>query len=132
MHWSRISPSLIEPFKVPHSYHLLLCSKRPLTYSGNIKENEMIKNIMKRQVVFIWLSFRMVIFVLFLRKGLLHLLYSFLCYFFMEENVQTYIKGKTVRCSRSQMFLKIALLKNFAVLPREHMHWRLFLIKWQA
>ena len=82
----------------------------------------MIKNIMKRQVFFIWLSFRMVFFVLFLREGLLHLLHRFLCDFFMEKNVQTYIKGRTIRCSRLQMFLKIAALKNFAVLSRKHMY----------
>ena len=37
----------------------------------------------------------------------------------MEENVQTNIKRKTLRSSRSQMFFKIAVLKNFAVTVRK-------------
>ena len=47
----------------------------------------------------------------------------------MWENVQTNIKGKIPRSSRSQMFFKIAVLKNFAVLSRKHLCWSLFLIK---
>ena len=88
----------------------------------------MIKNIMKRQVFFfIKLSFRMLFFVLFLRKRLLHFP-CILCYLFMYENIQTNIKGKTLRNSHSQMFFKIAVLKNLAVLSRKHLSWSLFLI----
>ena len=46
---------------------------------------------------------------------LLHFLSSSLCYLFMSEKFQTNIKGKTLRSSRSQMFLKVAVLKNFAI-----------------
>ena len=60
---------------------------------------------------------------MFLRKHLLHLLCSLLHYLLMQENAQTNIKGKTLRSRRSQMFLKIAVLKNFAVLSRKHLHW---------
>ena len=38
-----------------------------------------------------------------------------LCYLFMQKNIQTNIKRKTLRSSRSQMFFKIAVLKNFAI-----------------
>ena len=38
-----------------------------------------------------------------------------LCYLFLQENVQTNIKGKTLGSSRSQMFFSIAVLKNFAI-----------------
>ena len=31
-----------------------------------------------------------------------------------------------------QIFLKIAVLKNFAVLSRKYLYWSLFLIEWQA
>ena len=50
----------------------------------------------------------------------------------MQENVQTNIKGKTLRSSRSQMFFKIVILKKFAELPRKHLCWSVFLIKKQA
>ena len=46
---------------------------------------------------------------------LLYFLSSSLCYLFLYEKVQTSINGKTLRSSRSQMFLKIAVLKNFAI-----------------
>ena len=45
---------------------------------------------------------------------LLHFLCSLLCYLFMQENVQTNIKGKTLRRS-----FKIAALKNFAITVKE-------------
>ena len=46
---------------------------------------------------------------------LLHFLSSSLRYLFIQEKVQTNIKGKTLRSSHSQMFFKIAVLKNFSV-----------------
>ena len=46
---------------------------------------------------------------------LLYFLSSSLCYLFLYEKVQTNINGKTLRSSCSQMFLKIAVLKNFAI-----------------
>ena len=36
------------------------------------------------------------------------------------------------RSSRSQMFFKIAVLKNFAIFTRKHLRWSLFLIKLQT
>ena len=59
----------------------------------------------------------------------LHFQCNMLCYLFMQENVQTNIKGKYLRTSRSQMFFKLACLKNFSVLSRRHLYWNLFLIK---
>ena len=71
----------------------------------------MIKNIMKRQVFFIQLSFTgffvfvLFCFVLFLRKRLL----QFLCYLFMYENVQGKLSEAAVhRCSSKLVFLKIS------------------------
>ena len=67
----------------------------------------MIKNIMKRQVFFIHIAefSNGFCFVLFLRKHLLH----FLCYLFMQENVQVNLSEAAVcRCSSKQVFLKIS------------------------
>ena len=36
------------------------------------------------------------------------------------------------RSSRSQMFLKIGILKNFTIFTRKHLYWILFLIKLQS
>ena len=88
----------------------------------------MINSIMERQVFFIQLSFRM-IFVLFLRKRLLRLLCSLLCYLFMQENVQTDTKGTILRSSGSQMFFKISAFKNLAIFATKHLSWRLFFIR---
>ena len=71
----------------------------------------------------------MVFYVFFMKKSLLHFRFSLLYYLFMKENLQTNIKGKTLRSSRSQMFFKIAVFKKFAALPRKHLSWSLFLIK---
>ena len=49
--------------------------------------------------------------------------------FFHLEKVQTNMKGKTLTSSRSQIFFKIAALKNLAILSRKHICWSLFLIK---
>ena len=91
-------------------------------------ENEMLKSIMKRQVFFNLVVLEW-LFVLFLRKGLLHPICSLLCYLFMQKNVQTDIKGKTLRSSHSQTFFEIGALKNLAIFARKHMCWSLFLIK---
>ena len=65
----------------------------------------MIKSIKMKGLVFsIWLSFSMAFFVLFLRKCLLHFVCCLLCYFFMQENVQTAIH----RSFSKQVFLKIS------------------------
>ena len=44
-----------------------------------------------------------------------HFLSSLICYLFMQEKVQTNIKGKILRSGRRKMFFKIAVLKNFAI-----------------
>ena len=67
----------------------------------------MIKKIMNRQVFFIHIAefSNGFCFVLFLRKHLLH----FLCYLFMQENVQMSLSEAAVcRCSSKQVFLKIS------------------------
>ena len=65
---------------------------------------------------------------------LLHFLSSLLglCYFFIQEKVQTNIKGETLRGSRSQMFFKIAVLKDFAITVKKHLYLSAFLISLQA
>ena len=45
---------------------------------------------------------------------------------------QTNIKKKILSSNLSQMFFKIAALRNFAVLSIKHLCWSLFLIKLQA
>ena len=62
----------------------------------------MIKSIMKKQVFFIYLSFRMVFFVLSLRKCLFQFLCCLLCYLLMQETFQT----AAHKCSSKQVFLK--------------------------
>ena len=63
---------------------------------------------------------------------LLYFLSSLLCYFAMKENVQTNIKGKTPRSSRSEMFFKIAVLKNLAITVKKTPVLEFLLIKLQA
>ena len=50
----------------------------------------------------------------------------------MEQTIQTNIKGKNLRSSRSQMFFKIAVLRNFAELSRKCLRCSLYLIKLKA
>ena len=50
----------------------------------------------------------------------------------MEQTIQTNIKGKNLRSSRSQMFFQIAVLRNFAELSRKCLCWSLYLIKLKA
>ena len=73
---------------------------------------------MKRQTCFIYLSFRIAFFILFLRKRLIRFLYGLLllCYLFLYEN------------SRSQMFYKADALKDLAIFTGIHLYWRIFLI----
>ena len=47
----------------------------------------------------------------------------------VEKRSNCDIRGKTLRSSRSQMFFKVGVLKNFAILPRRYLRWSLFLIK---
>ena len=65
---------------------------------------------------------------------LLHFLSSLLglCYLFIQEKVQTYTKGETLRSRRSQMFFKIAVLKDFAITVKKHLYLSVFLISLQA
>ena len=98
----------------------------------NDKEKRNDKDHYEKASSFHLAKFQNGFFVLFLRKRLLRLLCSLLCYLFMQENVQTDIKGKTLRSSRSQMFFKIGVLKNLAIFTRKYLSWSLFLIKLQA
>ena len=52
---------------------------------------------------------------------------------FASENVSYKTFHRiTIRISRSQMFFKIGILKNFANFKRKHLCWSLFLIKLQT
>ena len=64
----------------------------------------MIKRIIKRQVFFIQVSFKMTFLVLFLRKCLLQFLCYLVCYLILQEKVQTDV----LRCSSKQVFIKIS------------------------
>ena len=46
-------------------------------------------------------------------------------FFYCSVFVQTIVKGKTLRSSRSQIFFKIGVLKNFAIFARKHLCWSL-------
>ena len=88
----------------------IIQGKRQLTYSGEIDKNEIIKHIMKRQVLVMYLSFRTVSFVLFLMKRLLHLLY----YLLIQENDKGKLSEATVhRCSSKQVFLSQGYIVQF-------------------
>ena len=128
MHWSRISCFKMSCFKVLHYYHLLL---RCLTCSGEIEKTRWYGTLWKGKFSFSSTWVLQWYFLFFFRKRP-HFICSLLCYLSMQENIQTNIKGKNLRSSRTQMFFKIAVLKNFAVLPRKHLCWSLFLIKLQA
>ena len=53
-----------------------------------------------------------------------------------SENFEGFLKNHRwvlyCRSSRSQMFFKIGVLKNFAIFRRKHLCWSLFLIKMQT
>ena len=119
----------MSSFKALYYYHLLLA---PPDIKWRNREKRDDKQHHEKVSVFIYLSFRMIVFVLFLKKRPLHFLCRLLCYLLMQENVQTNTKGKTLRSSRLQMFFKIAVLKNFAVLSRKHLCRSLVLIKFHA
>ena len=50
----------------------------------------------------------------------------------VQNNLISNINLISCRSSRSQMFLKIDILKTFASFTRKHLSWSLFLIKLQA
>ena len=83
------------------------------------RENQIIKN-MKRQVFFIYLSFRI----------------DFLFCFWENVLFTSYVLATTVLFvpvgkrsnSRSQMFCKIDALKNLAIFTGKHLGWKFFLI----
>ena len=93
--------------------------------SVEIEKNRMIKNIMKKVRFFSssWVL-EWIFFGLFLSKWLM--------LFVHIGNVQTSIKGKPLRTTHSQIFLKIAVLKNFAILSRKTCVAEYLLIKLQA
>ena len=101
------------------SHHLLFCRANTAWYAVEKEKNEIIKN-MKRQVFFIYLSFRI----------------AFLFCFWENVLFTSYVLATTVlfvpvgKCSnnRSQMFCKIDALKNLAIFTGKHLVWRFFLI----
>ena len=50
----------------------------------------------------------------------------------MVNRIQTIRLMLRITSSHSQMFIKIGILKNFAILTGKHLSWNLFLIKLQA
>ena len=102
-----------------HYYHILLCRANAAWCAVEKEKNEIIKN-MKRQVFFIYLSFRI----------------AFLFCFWENVLFTSYVLATTVLFvpvgkrsnSRSQMFYKIDPLKNLAIFTGKHLCWRLFLI----
>ena len=69
-------------------------------------------------------------FVLFLRKRLLD--FYVICSFRKFVHVICSSSRKSLRSSRSQMFFKISVLKNFSILARKYLCWSLFWIKLHA
>ena len=105
--------------------------KRRLMCSGEIDKNKMIKNIMKRQVFFSYLTFRMAPYFVYENTCSSPPMQLFML-LVQEGNIQTNIKGKDFRSSLSQMFFKKAVLKNIPIFTRKYLCWSLSLIKWQA
>ena len=100
------------------SHHLLFCRANAAWYAVEKEKNEIIKN-MKRQVFFIYLSFRIAFLVCFWENV------SF------TSHVACYYCVAPVRKhsnSRSQKFYKINALKNLAIFTGKHLCWRFFLI----
>ena len=104
--------------------------KHRLTYSGEIEKNEMIKDIMKRHVFSYSWVLEELFFVLSLRKRLLD--FYVICCFRKFVHVICSHSTKSLRSSRSQMFFKIGVLKNFSILARKYLYWSLFWIKLHA
>ena len=99
-----------------HYYHLLLCRANAVWSAVGKEKNENIKNI-KRQVFFIYLSFRIVFLACF-RENVLFASYV-ACYYCVVP------VGKHSH-SRSQMFYDA--LQNLAIFTGKHLCWRFFLI----
>ena len=104
---------MVKKFKVLQYYHLFYVGKRRLICIGEIEKNEMIKSIMKRQVFFIYLSFRMFFFLCF-----------FVCFWFVVFDffssihillVMLFIHAAKRSNSLSQLFFKTGVLKNFTI-----------------
>ena len=105
---------------LPTIIFYLVGQTSPEACSGDIKKNEMIKSIMKRQV--------------FSSSWLLE---WFFCFLFekMPSSILILLMlfahvGKRSN-SRSQMFSKTILLKYFAIFTGKHLYWSLFLIQFQ-
>ena len=100
------------------SHHLLFCRANAAWYAVEKEKNEIIKN-MKRQVFFIYLSFRIAFLVCFWEN--VRFTSYMACYYCVVR------VGKHSN-SRSQMFYKIDALKNLAIFTGKHLCWRFFLI----
>ena len=101
-----------------HYYHLLLCRANPVWCAGEKEKNQVIKN-MKRQIFFIYLSFRITFLVCFWENVWFASYVA--CYY-------SFVPVGKHSNSRSQMFYKIDALKNLAIFTRKHLCWRFFLI----
>ena len=101
-----------------HYYHLLLCRANAAWCALEKEKNEIIKNL-KRQVFFIYLSFRIAFLVCFWEYV------WFTSYVACYYCVFRVVKHSN---SRSQMFCKIDALKNLAIFTGKDLCWRFFLI----
>ena len=101
-----------------HYYPLLLCRANAVWCAVEKEKNEIIKN-MKRQVFFIYLSFRIAFLVCFWENVWFT---SYVACYYCVVPV-----GKHSN-SRSQKFYKINALKNLAIFTGKHLCWRFFLI----
>ena len=98
------------------SHHLLFCRANAAWYAVEKEKNEIIKN-MKRQVFFIYLSFRIAFLVCFWENVWFASYVA--CYYCVVP------AGKHSN-SRSQMFYDA--LQNLAIFTGKHLCWRFFLI----
>ena len=105
-------------WSVFHYYHLLLCRANAAWCAVEKEKSEIIKN-MKRQVFFIYLSFRIAFLVCFWENVWFT---SYVACYYCVVPV-----GKHSN-SRSQKFYKINALKNLAIFTGKHLCWRFFLI----
>ena len=117
-----VVPHSLSCFKVLHYYHLVLCRANAAWHAVEIyvEKNEMVKSIMKRQIFFIYLSFRIVFFFLF-------------CFVFKKMSfwLPIFVHIGKRSNSRSQMSFKTGVLKHLAKVTGKHLCWSLFLIKLQ-
>ena len=114
-----IGPSLVKLFwSLVHYYHILLSRANTAWCAVEKEKNEIIKK-MKRQVFFIYLSFRIAFLVCFWENV------WFISYVACYYSVACVGKHSN---SRSQMFYKIDSLKNLAIFTGKHWCWRFFLI----